>query len=83
LTQKTLSVNYPTFRRIRGDGNCFYRASIFGFLEYLVLSKNTKIMDEFETILKDTTQFKKLGFDEFIFEEFQSVLLDVLKGLEK
>jgi hypothetical protein len=40
-------------------------------------------MDEFETILKDTTHFKKLGFDEFIFEEFQTVLLDVLKGLKK
>eukprot|EP01080_Neovahlkampfia_damariscottae_P004504 gene4504-7884_t len=80
--KKNLSKTYPRFRRIRGDGNCFYRATIFGFLEFLIKSKETKLLEQLETVLKEKDEFKKLGFDEFIFEEFQSVLLDVLQEIK-
>lgn len=31
-----LASRYAAFRRVRGDGNCFYRCFLFGFLEQLV-----------------------------------------------
>ena len=35
------------YRTIYGDGNCFYRAAIFRYLEILVLNKNIKILQKF------------------------------------
>ena len=32
------------YRTINGDGNCFYRAVIFRYLEVLILSKNIKLL---------------------------------------
>lgn len=32
------------WRSIKGDGNCFYRAVIFAFLERVILEKNLKIL---------------------------------------
>lgn len=26
---------FPYFRSVRGDGNCFYRAIFYGYLEYV------------------------------------------------
>jgi len=31
-----LRIDYPTWRRVRGDGNCYYRAVMFGLLERCV-----------------------------------------------
>ena len=31
------SLGYSYMRRTRGDGNCFYRAFVFGYLERLLL----------------------------------------------
>jgi hypothetical protein len=33
-----LSNLYSTLRRIRGDGNCFFRSFIFGYLEWLLMN---------------------------------------------
>jgi ubiquitin thioesterase protein OTUB1 len=33
-----LKAAYATFRRMRADGNCFYRAFTFGMLEHLILN---------------------------------------------
>ena len=33
-----------SWRRVAGDGNCFYRSVIFGWLEYLVFNKKTTIL---------------------------------------
>ena len=35
------------WRSIQGDGNCFYRACIFSFLENIVLTKNIMLLKEF------------------------------------
>lgn len=35
------------YRTINGDGNCFYRAAIFRYLEILALNKNIKILQKF------------------------------------
>lgn len=35
------SLGFSYMRRTRGDGNCFYRAFIFGYLERLLLKNDT------------------------------------------
>ena len=37
---KTLNQFYFRWRKIKGDGNCFYRAIIFAYIEDLILKKN-------------------------------------------
>lgn len=47
------------YRRVAGDGNCFYRSAIFGWLEYLIF--NQKI-EEFKKIIVDLhTKFNPLN----------------------
>jgi ubiquitin thioesterase protein OTUB1 len=43
---KDLEAQYDGWRGIRGDGNCFYRAVIFGLLEQLVQTGNRPAFDE-------------------------------------
>jgi len=37
---------FPYYRQVRGDGNCFYRAFIYAYLELLVL-KGSKSLAAF------------------------------------
>ena len=37
---ESLNQNYFRWRKIKGDGNCFYRAIIFAYIEDLILKKN-------------------------------------------
>ena len=34
------------YRGIRGDGNCFYRAVIFRYIEILIYTKNKPLLKE-------------------------------------
>ena len=56
---KELEVRYDGWRGIRGDGNCFYRAVIFGLLEQLVITENRSAFDELRRKFQeaDTHQF--------------------------
>ncbi len=36
---EALSQTFSNLRRTRGDGNCFYRAFVYSFLEGLMLNK--------------------------------------------
>ena len=40
-----LAVQYEGYRRIRGDGNCYYRAVLFGIIEQTVTSGNVHYFD--------------------------------------
>jgi ubiquitin thioesterase protein OTUB1 len=37
---ESLMDRYSGIRRARGDGNCFYRSFVFGYLESLLISQN-------------------------------------------
>jgi ubiquitin thioesterase protein OTUB1 len=70
---KELSQTYGWIRRIRGDGNCFYRALIFAQLEYCLRNR-----DELLKFQKITNGWKdrliKLGFPDFTTEDFCDTL---------
>jgi hypothetical protein len=60
LVAKTVDLSnvYIGFRRIKGDGNCYYRAVMFSFLEQLVAFANQDLrnvlIDTFVNRLKDS-----------------------------
>ncbi|TIB33394.1 hypothetical protein E3P84_02181 [Wallemia ichthyophaga] len=68
---------YSTFRRIRGDGNCFYRAVSYAFVEK-VCSASTA--DTTKERLQRVTipLLSELGFDSEIMQDFYQPLLTIL-----
>ena len=39
-------IEIDKFRKIKGDGNCFYRSYIFSFIENIILTNNKELMKE-------------------------------------
>lgn len=81
-----LSVQYPHMRRVRGDGNCFYRAFIFSYLENLLNEyqcegeKRSAALEEKSRISKVILNSKselveKHSYSEIAIESFQEVRL--------
>lgn len=86
-----LSSKYRGMRRVRGDGNCFYRAFLFSYLENLVILKENSIegFDEAEkerqrfinVINESKNRLISLGYEEFTFEYFYDTLIALLNEL--
>ncbi|XP_065322324.1 ubiquitin thioesterase OTUB1-like isoform X2 [Gordionus sp. m RMFG-2023] len=70
---KELSNKYAFIRRVRGDGNCFFRAFAFSYFEYL--SNHKLQIDKFLSVCKDyKSQLINSGTSDYILEDFyQSV----------
>ena len=63
-----LSRRYQLFRKIRPDGNCFYRALIVGAIE---ASIELDVLDRFRDSLRDVAErCKSVGYDSFAIDEF-------------
>ena len=79
---KTLSQKYSFFRRTRPDGNCFFRAFSYAYLEKLLHNK-----EEFEKF-KELAQKSKdnlveLGFPQFTVEDFHDTVSKIFKSILK
>ena len=73
-----LSKTHPQFRKIRPDGNCFYRGLLWGSLESAVRSQS---LDSYRALLKRVSlTCIEEGYDSFAIEEFHD-LLDENLGL--
>jgi len=74
---------YTGFRRIRGDGNCFYRAYLFGCFQYLATSSDEPVK---RVLVKNFADSKdKLvaqGVAEYIVEDFWENLMGEVKWIE-
>ncbi|XP_015520182.1 ubiquitin thioesterase otubain-like [Neodiprion pinetum] len=74
---KTLGQKYSYIRRTRPDGNCFFRAFSYAYLERLI-----DIKDEFEKFrelaLKSKDNLVSLGFPEFTVEDFHDTFMEVI-----
>jgi len=73
------SQGYNQMRRVRGDGECFYRAFLYTALERLHLERNK---DEHEG-LRSTAQatidsFDSVGFQKLVTEDFVDAFMDLL-----
>jgi ubiquitin thioesterase protein OTUB1 len=80
-----LSQRFSCMRKVRGDGNCFYRSVLFGYLENLLklhLSGNEASVQvaksEYERILSiirgSFQELVSMGYPEYALESFHEVI---------
>lgn len=74
---KALTESYSHIRRTRGDGNCFFRAFGFRYLEYLM--KNPKDFSGFKELASQSFQnLMKLKYPSFTVEDFFDNFISVV-----
>ena len=80
---EVLYQKYKRVRRLRRDGNCFYRAYLFQLFEHLILNDDKtyykKLIDIIEKSKEDL--MINAGYDEIVIEDFYDTFLDTLKKL--
>lgn len=75
-----LSERYTHVRTTRRDGNCFYRAFIFGYLEQLLSNKET--FDTFRARASEAKDhLEKLGYPSFTVEDFHDQFISVVDSV--
>lgn len=79
---KDLQTKYQNIRRTRPDGNCFFRAFSFAYLESLLNDKQE--YNRFcEIASKSKDNLVALGFPQFTIEDFYDTFMEVLKKIDK
>ncbi|CAF1386205.1 unnamed protein product [Rotaria sordida] len=77
-----LMKTYKYIRRTRGDGNCFYRAFAFGYLEKNL--NNKKELERFRQLTYDLKdQLVKLGYLDFTLEDVRDVVIEIIDNIYK
>lgn len=70
---KHLASKYKSIRKTRPDGNCFFRAFAYAYLEYLV--KNKEDYQKFhELSVQSKDRLIMLGFPQFTLEDFHDTV---------
>lgn len=72
-----LKARYKQIRKVRGDGNCFFRAFGFAYLERL-LSHPQEYNDFLQIAQNSKDNLLALGFPQFTLEDFHDVFLDIV-----
>lgn len=76
---KNLEKTFSIYRKVRSDGNSFYRALFFRYLEYLVKSEDKQLVAKFENLVKDSTIYLlEAGYEDNMIVEFQDVKIRFL-----
>ncbi|CAL1526878.1 unnamed protein product [Lymnaea stagnalis] len=78
---ENLKTRYANLRKTRGDGNCFFRAFGFGYLETL-LSNPTDYQRFLEICEKSKDELIALGFPQFTLEDFYDTFIDIVKQVK-
>ena len=78
---------YQHIRRLRRDGNCFYRAYLFQLFEHYALDMG-EYKTQYDNLIKIVEESKEdlsknAGYEEIVIEDFYDVFLENLKKLEK
>lgn len=70
---KYLTSKYKSIRKTRPDGNCFFRAFAYAYLEYLI--NNADDYDTFRALSEESKdRLIKLGFPQFTLEDFHDTV---------
>lgn len=78
---KELAGKYGRTRRVRRDGNCFYRAYAFGCLDYI--ARNRDQIPVFLSTIENSFKFlTDLGDPEFPLSDFWEALVDEIKWVD-
>uniref|UniRef100_A0A4D5R974 Ubiquitin thioesterase n=1 Tax=Scolopendra viridis TaxID=118503 RepID=A0A4D5R974_SCOVI len=75
---KDLKNKYRSIRRTRGDGNCFFRAFAFAYLECLLDDKQE--FNRFKELISNMKDdLVSLGFSQFTIEDFHDTFMEVVE----
>lgn len=78
-----LGEEYGSIRRTRGDGNCFFRSFLFGYLEHLLLSgdlgERDRVVARVEGLKGTLTEVG--GYDEIVVETPLDMVLQMLRSV--
>ncbi|XP_045057507.2 ubiquitin thioesterase OTUB2 isoform X2 [Desmodus rotundus] len=77
-----LSKMFTAIRKTKGDGNCFYRALGYAYLESL-LGKSREILKFKERVLQTPSDLLAAGFEEHKFRNFFNAFYSVVELVEK
>jgi len=83
-----LSMKYTSLRRVRGDGNCYYRAFLYSLCEHLLLRNNDKtiLSQEFSriktTIVDSLKWVCQFGYEEMTIDMFHEELVELFDFIE-
>ncbi|KAG2448866.1 hypothetical protein HYH02_006216 [Chlamydomonas schloesseri] len=79
-----LGERYRTFRRTRGDGNCFFRGFIYAYLEGLLQSQDLVEANRFMSVVQSWKgKLVEGGFQELVFEDAMELLLEQVKEVTR
>lgn len=73
---KALAQKYSFFRRTRPDGNCFFRAFSYAYLEKLLNNKEEYAKFQ-ELAQKSKDSLVELGFSQFTVEDFHDTVIKI------
>ena len=83
-----LEKSYASWRQVRGDGNCYYRAFLYAILEELLKGchaeqeTSKKELKRLQEYIKGSIDVvEKFGYDRFTIEMFHDELVDVIDFL--
>lgn len=77
-----LGKRFTHLRKVRGDGNCFFRGFGFAYLETL-LSDEVELARFKEIATKSKEELVALGFPQFTIDDFHETFMEVLGQAEK
>jgi ubiquitin thioesterase protein OTUB1 len=72
-----LPKQYSSYRRVRGDGNCFYRAYVFAILEIIAVRRDAQLLARLQAHLGTTMErMVALDMPDYCVEPFHDMLVD-------
>ncbi|KIK56177.1 hypothetical protein GYMLUDRAFT_827122 [Collybiopsis luxurians FD-317 M1] len=74
---------YSSFRRTRGDGDCFYRSVAFAYVEKLLQSDDPAIAAAaaLSTLEQTPIVLESAGYEKMVYEDFYAVLEELVKNV--
>lgn len=76
-----LTSHYANIRKIRGDGNCFYRGFLFAFVERFY--QQEQVLQDFLDRIKQTrTELVQVGYEDSTLEIFYDTLVEYVQNLK-
>lgn len=79
---ETLNRKYEGMRRIRGDGNCFFRGFIFGLCETLLQSDSSVRARVSEVIRASKAELIAIGYSDVAIDAFWETFVDYLAAMD-
>lgn len=82
-----LYTKYTRVRRLRRDGNCFYRAFLYHLFEHLITSCHKGDESLFkklsDIVSKSKEELISVGYEELVIGDFYDAFVEAIEGLPK